>query len=519
MSSSPISSTSLSNPFFAAFATPACAPFGADDDGAVPATAPEGSYTYAMIPSAPAVESSEVESSAIALEITVKWGDSILHVAHLSPARSFSVGERGADFTMPADKLGAERVELVVVDASGKPSVNVGANATGRYTKKGEPARKLSGGDSIALESESRASIEMGAFTFEIASVKAGKKVAGARRWNGRALGFGVLAAAVHAGLFAAMFAFTPALGATDEAGMSADQSASLRQTLQAMAEKEQDEQRSPEARQAASDAAGNEGQRAEGQPGEAGSPTEKRTNGAFAVKKNGAEPSLASMNRADAIAAASDFGMISVLNQMNDKNAVTSPWGTIASGNDPLDANGNMWGDSLANSFGSGGLYLSGDGSGAGAYSDLIGLGNIGTIGHDHGSCAGGPCSGDGHGANFLPGTHHTRAPSTKPGDTKVVGRLPPEVIQRTIRQNLGRARACYEVGLRSNPNLQGRVVVNFVIGADGGVGSATNGGSDLPDPGVVSCVVRAFAGLSFPAPEGGVVTVSYPIALTPAS
>jgi hypothetical protein len=33
------------------------------------------------------------------------------------------------------------------------------------------------------------------------------------------------------------------------------------------------------------------------------------------------------------------------------------------------------------------------------------------------------------------------------------------------------------------------------------------------LPDPGVISCVVQAFYGLSFPAPDNGIVRVSYPI------
>jgi hypothetical protein len=31
------------------------------------------------------------------------------------------------------------------------------------------------------------------------------------------------------------------------------------------------------------------------------------------------------------------------------------------------------------------------------------------------------------------------------------------------------------------------------------------------------VNCVVKAFYGLSFPKPEGGIVTVSYPIMLQP--
>jgi hypothetical protein len=36
---------------------------------------------------------------------------------------------------------------------------------------------------------------------------------------------------------------------------------------------------------------------------------------------------------------------------------------------------------------------------------------------------------------------------------------------------------------------------------------------GSELPDSHVTQCVVRAFGDLSFPSPEGGVVTVVYPI------
>ena len=90
-------------------------------------------------------------------------------------------------------------------------------------------------------------------------------------------------------------------------------------------------------------------------------------------------------------------------------------------------------------------------------------------------------------------------------------------EVVRRIIRQNFGRFRLCYENGLRRNPNLQGRVSVRFVIGADGAVSNVGNGGSDMPDGGVVSCIMRSFEGLSFPRPEGGIVTVVYPIMFSP--
>lgn len=101
--------------------------------------------------------------------------------------------------------------------------------------------------------------------------------------------------------------------------------------------------------------------------------------------------------------------------------------------------------------------------------------------------------------------------------GVTTVSGRLPPQVIQRIVRQNFGRFRLCYEKGLIANPNLEGRVSVRFVIGRDGAVASASNGGSSLPDASVVSCVVSAYYGLSFPKPEGGIVTVSYPLTFNP--
>lgn len=197
------------------------------------------------------------------------------------------------------------------------------------------------------------------------------------------------------------------------------------------------------------------------------------------------------------------------------DPNAPTAPWGREDSlGNDPLSARGNMWGDAIGDAFGAGGLGLSGVGEGGGGRGEGIGLGNIGTLGHGAGTGTG---QGFGNGHGRLGGAHQTKSPSLRQGATQVNGRLPPEVIQRIVRQNFGRFRLCYENGLRTNPNLQGRVAVKFVIDRSGAVSTAQDGGSDLPDHGVVSCVVRGFGNLSFPQPEGGIVTVVYPIIFNP--
>ncbi len=182
----------------------------------------------------------------------------------------------------------------------------------------------------------------------------------------------------------------------------------------------------------------------------------------------------------------------------------------------DGSSSTGNLWGSEVGSAFGSGGLGLSGIGEGGGGRGEGIGLGSVATFGRGAGGSSF-PGSGFGSGRGRLGGSHVTRAPRVRMGTSTVSGRLPPEVIQRITRQNFGRFRMCYEQGLARNPELTGRVTARFVIGRDGSVSSATNGGSDLPDTGVVSCVVRAFYGLSFPRPEGGIVTVVYPIVFSP--
>lgn len=57
----------------------------------------------------------------------------------------------------------------------------------------------------------------------------------------------------------------------------------------------------------------------------------------------------------------------------------------------------------------------------------------------------------------------------------------------------------------------------MKFIIGTDGHVSSAENTGSSLPDLGVIGCVVSGFLTIVFPRPEGGIVTVVYPMIFAP--
>jgi hypothetical protein len=59
--------------------------------------------------------------------------------------------------------------------------------------------------------------------------------------------------------------------------------------------------------------------------------------------------------------------------------------------------------------------------------------------------------------------------------------------------------------------------VATKFVIDRTGAVSSTADAGSNLPSPSTVSCVVRGFGNLTFPQPEGGIVSVVYPISFSP--
>ena len=535
------------NPFAAAanpFAAAASDPFTYNNPFAqqqqivdeVPHDAPEGTYTYTLVKSGPDVPPDEVESATQSIEVMIMWDQSVLHVAHLTPPRSFYVGEEEGknfrcDYFIPAEKLGTTRAPIVLADRGGVAVVLL-PRSTGTIEMPGQPkmtvqqaidsgraqpCAELSGALQLPLPAGSKAKIECAGITFQVSTVNAGKVVAGHFTLEAAVLGFVALSAVAHLGLLGAMAIFMPDLGLTDESELSDDQRYSLKQALDALSEKEMEEKETEQvAENNADNKEGGTGTRAKGEEGSMGNPNSKDSGKRYGVQgpADNPDPHIA---RQAALRDAQEFGMIGLLNSGagGDPNAPTAPWGRDESlGNDPLSARGNMWGDSIGDSFGAGGLGLSGIGEGGGGRGEGIGLGSIGTIGHGAGTGTG---QGFGSGHGRLGGSHRTKPPQVRMGATSVSGRLPPEVIQRIVRQNFGRFRLCYENGLRNNPNLQGRVGVRFVIGRDGAVSNVGNGGSDLPDGGVVSCVVRAFYGLSFPQPEGGIVTVVYPIMFSP--
>ena len=96
---------------------------------------------YQLIPQTPPVNPADVDSGESAVEVVILWGElSILHVEHLSPPRSFYVGEstdaKGkphTDFLIGSESLGTERMP-VVVESGASVAVVIPPGAVGDIT-------------------------------------------------------------------------------------------------------------------------------------------------------------------------------------------------------------------------------------------------------------------------------------------------------------------------------------------------------------------------------------------------
>jgi hypothetical protein len=516
------------NPFVAsASAAPLFAaknPFAPKASDEVADNAPEGTYAYALVKSGPEVPEDECETTAPAAEIMILWGASVLHVAHLTPPRSFYVGEQGADFTLPIQA----RTPVLLVSEGGAVRAALPMGATGKIEIAGEamtvreaiergratPCAESAGASMIELPPGAKATIEFDGFTIRIQLGRAGRAVKSGAAIDTRSLPFQGLSTVLHVGLLAAAALLVPPLGMDDEGSITPEQKYFLQQALDATAETQRDPREASQPADAqSSESRGPQGGAPGSDPGKLGSMTSTSKQGrvAFQGPSDNLNPELA---RQAALADAGGFGVIGLLASMEgDPNAAISPWGGLAMvGADPRSALGNMWAADIGEATGANGLTLTGIGEGGNQRGPTVGLDRISTVGGDMGF-PGGPRVRDARPQRA------SSAPIMRASPPHVDGRLAPDVIQRVVRQNFGRYRFCYQEGLRNNPALAGRVAVRFVIGRDGAVSMVANGGSDLPDAQVVSCVVRAFYGLSFPQPEHGIVTVTYPFMFSPSN
>ena len=487
---------------------------------------------FALTKSGPPVSADEVESHVDAIEVTVRWGSQVLSVSHLEHGQSFFVGD-GSDLALPEDILGATRAPIVLARGDGAVVV-VPPRARGTVSMRGVP-ESFAGPSEIALAHGMNVVLEIGAvradgtsgepITFEIGTVRAGKvaPVGFLAALAGGATGFVGLSFLGHAAIVASLALFMPKMSPDDSDAIDRDQMMLMQKYLSASAERETEQIKETGPSDSTS-GGGSTGEAHKDESGAAGTTKPVTTVGRMSVKGNDAH---AALSPAQERAMAADFGMIGLIGSaaMADPNAPSSKWATELAGDAPDSHKGNMFAPNIGDAMGFG-LGLSGNGEGGGGNGLGVGLDRVGTACGGVGCGAGGkgpfgigPGDKGGMGIGHGPGGggHVVKMAPIRTIDMTTNCRLPADVIQRIVRQNFGRFRLCYEAGLRANPSLSGRVATKFVIGRDGAVNQSSDAGSDLPDQNVVACVVRSFNALSFPSPEGGIATVTYPIILTP--
>src|SRR5689334_3951163 len=144
-----------------------------------------------LIKSGPDVDPDDVELRHVtAVEVVILWETTVLHVQHLSPPRSFYVGEAEGrnlicDYVVPSEKLGTARAPIVLADGAhiqlvilpqargtleipGQPEMTLeDAIRSGRTEALAEPI----GARQIPLPAGGKARMEMGGLIFQVASV------------------------------------------------------------------------------------------------------------------------------------------------------------------------------------------------------------------------------------------------------------------------------------------------------------------------------------------------------------
>jgi TonB family protein len=532
----------LANPFQTqpGYAAPAAAPQayygheqqGYDDDGG---EVTGDNVMYQLVPQTPPVNPAEVDSGESAVEVVILWGDlSVLHVDHLSPPRSYYVGDAtdakgkmSTDFLIGSESLGTERLP-VCVESGSSVAVVIPQGATGDVTVGNQQitfdelaaqgqlqaAGELAGARQYALPAGATARVEYRGFTFVVKPLSAARRVGvgeGNRidwkgyMWTGASM-------AAHLGLLLLFYFLPPSSSSLSLDLLNADS----RLVKYLIEPPETMEEETPEwLQENKDDDEGGKGKRHKDEEGQMGKKDDKKTKNKFGIEgpPDNENPVMA---REEAKEAAATAGIIGVLKaSVGSWNSPTSPYGADqALGADPMSALGALMGDQIGSNFGFGGLGLRGTGRGGGGTGEgTIGLGNIGTIGHGAG---GGSGSGYGSGAGGFRG-RDAKVPRIRSGTADVHGSLSKEVIRRIIGRHINEVRFCYEQELNSRPDLQGRVAVKFMISPSGTVQTAAVATSDLGNAKVEQCIAQAVRRWTFPAPDGGgIVVVTYPFVLS---
>ncbi len=159
----------------------------------------------------------------------------------------------------------------------------------------------------------------------------------------------------------------------------------------------------------------------------------------------------------------------------------------------------------------GSGGMGLRGQGSGGGGTGRgvLFGAGNLGTgVGNGTGSGLG-----KGKGGIGVKGREAREATlSLESSAARVSGYLSEAQILAVVKRNQAAIKYCFDLEFQKQPNLKGRVAINWRIDLQGRVSTVRVAQSTLNNERVEGCMTRQIKRWQFPQPDGGSVDVTFP-------
>jgi serpin B len=97
------------------------------------------------------------------------------------------------------------------------------------------------------------------------------------------------------------------------------------------------------------------------------------------------------------------------------------------------------------------------------------------------------------------------------------VGGEMDPALVSKVARREIGAVKACYERELKRDPDLRGKVMVQWTITAAGTVSGVDATDDSMGDLEVEGCITRLVAHWRFPAPAHGSVEVKLTFVFAP--
>jgi hypothetical protein len=417
------------------------------------------------------------------VDVTAMWGGTVIAVARANAGESVTIGDsEGASIRLSHQSIPQPRYPIVtvgpqgavVVPASGMEVLVDGKPASGQVSlENGQKVTVRVGPVELVVQYSKKSPIAWMAIS-ELIDVFYTKILA--------------LALILQMGLIIALL-ITPVLPSMDDEDLFKNNSDFTKLILAAQEKKkEKKEDLSGKKAASAKDDAGVFGKKDKPKEDKAAS-----KKGAPIVDKDKREEDRKMAQ--DALAA---------LGLKGPEGAVSNVFGPGGLGSGVNNALGGLSGASMGDAGGAGGLGSRGTGAGGGGTG--LGIGGLGS----------GTGRGSGGNGNIDLGGRGKGTTKIVPGKIIYEGGLSREEIQRVISRVMSQIKYCYEKELNKDPNLEGKLVMFWLISGSGDVQTASasqNTFSGASGPPIEQCVQRIIQRLKFPTPKGGgVVNVTYP-------